>query len=242
MSETPSNEPPTDDPLGATAGEEDLDTVLANAADLAAELSEEVGAATDQGKKPPAGGAAIPPDAGDDNVSIDQQLDDIEKLLDRAADAQKEHEDQDDSESDDGSTLPASDEISYESEDPSASSTDEPPPAGLSGIELSEEDLDALDIAVPDLGEPGDLSLDMEAPPSANGDTPEADGPAGGQRGASRAVWRVAVRVGDKLADVLDLVDRLFGWVTYDLRRLIGYAALVTLLAAGCVLVYSWTV
>jgi hypothetical protein len=104
----------------------------------------------------------------------------------------------------------------------------------------AQEDRQTADDSLPDLEDadppagPADPppGLDPTEPSAVSHNEVEPSPPATSGGGT-------AVRLTSTLADLLDLMDRPFGRVGYGPRRWIGYAALATLFAALCVLIFS---
>ncbi len=226
--------------------QDSLDDLLAGAAELAANLGEEIGTDGATGSATQAIEATISDDP--QQASIDSQLDQIESLLDSTA------TDLGVEQATDGAD-PLAEQTAPEPDQAAAAATpagDDPPdterPKGANSLmtpeELAElegganeptgdEDLSVIDDSdllaepSPDDGAGGE----SPAPPTA-ADQPDNDGP-------PVRTSATLIAIVDRVGDVLDRFDRPFTWVGYTARRLIGWAALAILLAAVCVFVVS---
>ena len=214
-------------PLGEPGAEEDVDALLDSAAGLAADLGGEIG--TEQADHPPKPAEAHPDaDQQTDGTTIDAQLDEIEALLGSAGESLGEDE----------AEPPAPGEGS-----PAQDAT------GTVASESAAEDLDSAlcDIAPdgagsPSLDEAGETPA-VDSPPQESPAEPAAE-PAGPDASAARlssvgGARLVLIMAAHKGLDMLDWIDRPFQRVGYGARLVIGWAALATLLVAGCVFVIS---
>jgi len=222
---SPSEDQPAGNPLGEVGAEADVDALLKDAADLAADLGGEVGTdpadgTPDSSEESPGSGKQAP------GTTIDAQLEEIEALLDTAGG-----------------------DVGQDEAQPSAPS--EPPPVALAEADapVTPEDvpesavLDTSfsDDALPSFDEPGAGPGPREELPAKTaalgeqGDPPAPGEPATPILGAPGFVFRAV----HKALDLLDWTDRPFGPIGYRTRRVIGWVALGTLFAAVCVLVVS---
>ena len=210
-------------PLGEPGAEEDVDALLESAAGLAADLGGEIG--TEQADHPPEP-AETHPDADQqtDGTTIDAQLDEIEALRGSTGESLGEDE-------------------------------TEPPAPGQGVPDLDVTGTVASGSAVEDLDSAlSDIAPDGAASPSLDeaGETPAVDSPpqespaepAGPDASAAppssvRGARLALIMAAHKGLDMLDRIDRPFQRVGYWVRLVIGWAALATLLVAGCVFVIS---
>ncbi len=228
MSDNPSKDLPAGDPPEMGAGEEEIDSLLEGASELAGELGEEVGTAADSGS---------PRDVdlvAETNSSVDAQLDELESVLGEAAGDLDEAEDQPSDPmadaSDEADEAPA-DQAPPENEPPEPPAPAEP----ATGFGITDDDLEEFEGSVPefdDLDDQPRARASAAAPANTDADDAE-ESPASQCSGLLGLVLRVA----DKLADALDMIDRPFGWVAYRIRRWIGYTALALLFAGICTLI-----
>lgn len=241
---------PVGDSSGEVPPEGSIDDLLAGAADLAAGLGEEVGMDSSTGAPSSAAASPLAQDTPD-RATIDAQLDEIESLLDAAG-------------QDLGADAPESDAttlsgppISAQQEEAShpvpsatqAPSPSAPAPAGagmLTAQELAEFEgtpegfpggdvLQSLDDSFDDADRRAQEPFEefaAGAPTALTDDDRDWSGPANRAPG-------VLYRTLDRAVDLLELFDHPFVWVGYGARRVVGWAALATIFAAGCIFVAS---
>lgn len=227
MSDNPSSseDQPTGNPLDEIRPEADVDALLKDAVDLAADLGGEVGA-DPAGDTPDSHEES--PDSGEQarRTTIDAQLEEIEALLDTA-----------------------SSDVGQDEAEPSAPG--EPPSAGAAEADapVAREDVpepEVLDTsfsedALPSFDEPGAGTSPRDELPAETaalgerGDPPAPGGPATAVLTAPGFLLRAA----HKALDLLDWADRPSGPIGHRARRVIGWVALGTLFAAVCILVVS---
>jgi len=270
MPDNPSKGRPVGDPSGDVPTEGSIDDLLADAADLAADLSEEVGADPADNSRSPARADLLAQDHAE-QTNVDQQLDHIESLLDAAgADLgaeplapETENPPQVDVpmslenaspqpdmlQSACPSPIAADDEI-FKADDSRLTPDDVALPsddAALPSVDAAEPDIAQVE---PPLDvDPSPLSDDLlPAVPQAeaafnDAASDEPDGPMvdehAGPTESPPPAHTALGRSLDRAADVLDLLDRPVSWIGCDARRLIGWAALATLLVALCVLILT---
>ena len=248
MSDNPSNDPPTNNPLGNAGADAEIDALLKGAAELAAGLEEEIGADSDppsqtgahgsqsvesQPTEPaPAGSkpaesesvasqpngleSAGPQQDAQAAPAIDAQLDQIDSLLNRACEELGPN---------DAPRSPATAADESARADATESHADLPDQfAELSDV----GDLPDLD-DLPDFDPP---TPGTKTPPAAK---PKRDRAAGAAEHPSGRWWSVVHRA----VDLLDLLDKPLGWISYETRVVIGWAAVAILFAAACITAVS---
>jgi len=262
MANEPSPNHKAGEPLGTA---DDLDALLSNAADLARELGQELGAdATPGGHGPGADEGA------DDIAAVEAQLDDIEAMLDATGHdlgggtpgsstssavgnsgvrwattppSHPEHQTEDQSRAGPLTAAPAGGTPPSPAEDalPPLSAADSArgratPAQDASSAELPGAVASGTAAAEDPTGSPPLFSTDLCAPSSAiPGSAAAAASPAADVR-----PWlHLALPAAAKGLDVLDWLDRPFAWVGYRARRIAGYVALALLFAAALILVFS---
>jgi len=234
MASDPPNQPSRGDAPDPATGEADLDAVLAEASEAAAELGRELGA---DESRPPTATEHRAEEA--EATSVDAQLDEIEALLGETgerlgADEPAEAEDPDPGQPDERAEAasPAADEPPADLDpgerpeaDPAAATDTDPG----GGYDVTDDDLDMFEGSVPEFD-------DGDTPPPRHEDhAPAEDRPADSETlppATTAARAGLLLRAGDRLADLLELMDRPFGWVGEDARRIIGFVALATMTVA----------
>jgi hypothetical protein len=242
MSENPSQDQPAGDPLSQTGSEADIDALLAGAAELAAGLDAEVGgepgpAAAIPDDTAASPGLVQPGDQAQSDPTVDAQLDEIDSLLDRACEELGP----------DKANAPTGEETPDAG---GATESQTPQPDGETqhdqdaAAHQARTDASGLPEEFADLSDVGDLpnlddlpDLDPSAPGAGEKSPPkpartEAVAPADGQ---SSRLWALLHRA----IDLLDLLDRPLARIGYEVRVVLGWAALATLFAALCICVFS---
>ncbi|MCP4246155.1 MAG: hypothetical protein GY778_03815 [bacterium] len=283
MSDSSSPDSVPGDPVD---GEQDLDALLEDISESAADLTDELGRSGPADAGPP----SSPPVAaeGETPESIEAQLDEIESLLECANDDLGADEDPDVAAPDAGESTVEPPQLADPPEPVEVPSSPEPdatapapepsdaPPIGdapgePSAVDKDLEDLGLDDADVPGLDDPSnpdpeppdgalsstDLTSAEEkaaAPPAvhATGPSDDLDDDATKSNGEAapsrmpaivRRLQGVLIRLLDRMLDLVDLIDRPFGWVKPTARTLIGWAALATLFAAFMIFIlgrHAW--
>ncbi|MCH7814385.1 MAG: hypothetical protein IID40_10245 [Planctomycetes bacterium] len=266
MSDSPSPDSVPGDPID---GQQDLDALLEDISESAADLSNELGA----GEPATSNRQAGPTVAAERQTpgSIEAQLDEIESLLESAGDDLGVVP-SDAGESVKGITQPVESpepvevpaspgpEQAAPAHEPSAASPVGDAPGEPSALDTDLQDVGLGDAELPDLNDPSnpdpkppDSTQPSKVAPSAaeNADATQADHPDGladgpgddaaesnaaaarsGLAEIMRPVQQLPIKVLDGMLDLVDLIDRPFGWVEPQTRLLLGWAALATLFAA----------
>jgi len=207
-----------------TAGE--IDAVVDSAADQAAQLGREVGVDPQTSGAPEPGTA---PSGGEqvDNETVDDQLDEIESLLGSAADDLGAGDDQ-------ARDTPGTTETEHP-----AGSVDEQVGADAGTVGPAPRDDAGPDAErlSPDVPVDGIPAAEFDGAPTTDGtELSELDAAADGPTVRD---GHLLDRITYGVLDVLDHLDRPFGWVGDHARRLVGWVALATLLTAACIWVLA---
>jgi len=262
MSSEPSPNRKAGGPLGTA---DDLDALLSNAADLVRELGQELGADATPGAHGPGSDegaddiAAVEAQLDDIEAMLDATGHDLgggasggstssavgSRGVDRATAPPSglEHQTENQSRADTPAAAPADVTPPSPAEGtlPPSSAVDSAggratPAQNASSAELPGAVASGSAAAEDPSGSPPLFSTDLCAPsPAAQGSAAAAASPAADVR-----PWlHLALPAAAKGLDVLDWLDRPFAWVGYRARRIVGYVALVLLLAAALIVVFS---
>lgn len=93
---------------------------------------------------------------------------------------------------------------------------------------------------VPDIGDENDFGNDEPEYSTAASDQPVEASASGKAKGANKLIAAIAARAGGPIVKALEAVDRPFAFLSYRVRKIIGWTALAVALFALALFVYTF--